>query len=578
MSVKLIISLLSLFFASNCLFGATAKDSITVNIEEYVEQVLKDWKIPGAALSVVHNDSLVLAEGFGMKELNKSTVKESSQVTENTIFQIGSISKSFTAALMAVLVDRGMLRWDDQVKDILPDFDWWDDSVEREIMVKDLFLHNTGLVAQVGTYIPNLDYDRDDIYRMFKYFKPYYGFREKFAYSNITFIIAARIIEKVTGKSWEENMQKEIFIPLKMSSSSLEEQGYLSAGTNSATAHDFRYIPAKGNRPPRMAVTPLRGEDRALNWLTVIGPAGGICSSAIDMSKWVQFHLDNGVVNKGRADSIRIISPDNISFLHTGNTFVRQDSTFSRYYGLCWYIENNDDYQVIYHTGTTWGFTAICGFVPSINLGIALLCNSEVSDNARFAIMRRIIDLYMLQEHNSAIARKSSKKPLIGMNAAALTLVRQLFPGDTSLPCTLWLPSSDYPTPTKRIADLRDWNAELLAKWWKDKEIPPRRAVPCTISRNKLVPDYSLLVGIYSKEAPFGDAQVALINGDLYITIGPKNKRHKLKHLSGNQFLFVSGGHTFPIYFHNYERWNKKPIDFEIDFNYNENFGPWTRQ
>ena len=97
------------------------------------------------------------------------------------------------------------------------------------MQVRDLLTHSTGLVAQAGTYIANLGYNRDDIYRMFRYIEPIYPFREKFAYNNITFIIAARIIETVTGKSWEDNLRERIFNPLDMSSSVPGSDGYRPA-------------------------------------------------------------------------------------------------------------------------------------------------------------------------------------------------------------------------------------------------------------------------------------------------------------------------------------------------------------
>ena len=179
---------------------AISVSSRAADIAAYAEQVRQQWKIPGMSLAVIHGDSTVLVQGFGVKEKGGDD-----PVTPSTLFHIGSMTKAFTATVIASLVDEGLLSWDDTVKDILPDFDWYDDSVENAMQVRDLLTHSTGLVAQAGTYIANLGYNRDDIYRMFRYIEPVYPFREKFAYNNITFIIAARIIETVTGKSWEDN-------------------------------------------------------------------------------------------------------------------------------------------------------------------------------------------------------------------------------------------------------------------------------------------------------------------------------------------------------------------------------------
>lgn len=532
-------------------------------ITSYAQQVMDQWKIPGLSLAVVYRDSVVFSQGFGVREKGHTVASEGEKaaVTPSTLFHIGSMTKAFTAALTASLVDEGLLHWDDTVKNILPDFDWWDDSVEAVMQVRDLFTHSTGLVAQAGTYIPNLGYGRDDIYRMFRYIEPIYPFREKFAYNNITFIIAARIIEKVTGRSWEDNIRERIFAPLGMDSSVPGSEGYLAAGDQASVAHYFGYSKGRDGGRGSIYVTPLHGEERALHWVDVIGPAGSISSTAEDMARWVRFHLDRGTVvrticpgnaTRGNSflqdstalseyfpdispcrsgefrsypylDTLTVISGEQMDFLHTGAIKVREDSTMRRDYGYCWYIEQNERYRVIYHTGTTWGFTGVCGFVPELDLGVAILCNSEVSEYARLGLMRRIIDLYL--------------------------------PGDT----------------------LRDWSTEGLAQWFSDKKKPGRRAVPCKIRRSNIDPDFNRLVGHYSKPAPFGDAEVTIKGGKLYLTIGPMGWTHRLDHHNGNEFWLRSDGHTFPVFFHHYTDDSTEPVDFEIDFNYNENFGPWIR-
>ncbi|HJB44983.1 MAG TPA: serine hydrolase [Candidatus Coprenecus merdipullorum] len=540
----------------------TGRD-IPSEISAYAEQVRTQWKIPGLSLAVVHGDSLVFSGGFGVREKGKTIDGDGewTAVTDSTLFHIGSMTKAFTAAVIASLVDEGLLRWDDTVKHILPDFDWYDDSVEAVMQVRDLLTHSTGLVAQAGTYIPNLGYDRDDIYRMFRYIEPVYPFREKFAYNNITFIIAARIIETVTGRSWEDNIRERIFIPLGMNSSVPGSEGYLQAEKKASVAHYFGYSRGRNGSRGSIYVTPLYGEERALHWVDVIGPAGSISSTAADMARWVRFHLNNGAVictvepednglissfpmdstafseyfpdmSSGLSgefrfypyqDTVQVISRRQMDFLHTGVIKVRQDSTMRRDYAYCWYVEQNERYKVIYHTGTTWGFTGVCGFVPELDLGVAVLCNSEVSEYARLGLMRRIIDLYL--------------------------------PGDT----------------------LRDWSTEGLEQWFADKKKPGRRAVPCTIRRSSTDPDPARLVGHYTKPAPFGDAEVTLKNGKLYLTIGPLGWTHRLDHHRGNEFWLRSDGHTYPVFFHNYTEGSSGPVDFEIDFNYNENFGPWIK-
>ena len=175
-------------------------------IRNYAQKVREDWKIPGMSLSIVKDGKLIFAEGFGFKEMGKQA-----KVDASTVYQIGSVSKSFTATIMASLVDEGKMKWDDTVKNILPDFEMYDKWVTENIQVKDIMTHRTGLKGQMGTYIPNMGYEREDIYKMLKLMKPAYSFRGSYEYNNITFIIAEKIIEKVTGKSWEQNIQERVF-------------------------------------------------------------------------------------------------------------------------------------------------------------------------------------------------------------------------------------------------------------------------------------------------------------------------------------------------------------------------------
>ena len=492
-------------FAADHVNGQSTAD-IVKELDEYISDVRQTWHIPGLAAAFALDGEVILAKGYGVKELGGNE-----PVTEKSIFQIGSVSKSFTAAVMASLVDEGKLSWNDTVKNILPDFEMYDPWVTENMQIKDIMTHKSGIGGQIGTYIPNLGYDRDDIYKMFARIKPTYSFRGDFKYNNITFIIASKIIEKVTGKSWEENVQERIFDPLGMTGSGVNGEFFKDAA-EATTPHSYYFY------KDSIHVDALHGDDQALWWLTVIGPAGSVCSSVEDMIKYAEFHRLNGLVGDKQ-----VISEEQVKYLHRGQSISSQYDNRITLYGHCWYVEQNERYKVIYHTGTTWGFTGVCGFVPELDLGIAVLCNSEVSEYARLGLMRRIIDLYL--------------------------------PGDT----------------------LRDWSSEGLEQWFADKKKPGRRAVPCTIRRSSADPDPARLIGHYTKPAPFGDAEVTLKNGKLYLTIGPLGWTHRLDHHRGNEFWLRSDGHTYPVFFHNYTEDSSGPVDFEIDFNYNENFGPWIK-
>ncbi|MDR2586020.1 MAG: serine hydrolase [Prevotellaceae bacterium] len=480
------------------------QEEVLKNIESYTHQIIKEWQIPGMALSIVKDDQIIYAKGFGQKEMGIDI-----PVDEHTSFQIGSVSKSFTALLMAMLVDEEKVGWDDPVKKHLPDFEMYDPWVSDNLLIKDIMIHRTGLPGQSGTYIPCLGYDQEDVYKMFRLIKPSTSLRTGYDYNNITFIIAAKIIEKYMGKPWEECVTERIFIPLEMQNSSLNEKGFTSA-TNVSIPHSFDY------ENGAMAVKALHGaEDQALYWLTVIGPAGGVVSSVVDMTQWIRFHLSDGTFN-GK----QILSEKNLNYLHRGQLITSQYPNRITTYGHCWFIEQNNRYKVFFHTGTTWGYAALCVYVPELNLGMMFLANSEIPATPRYAFMRRLIDLF------------------------------------------LGAPDKDY-------------SGEALADWLKSEQADVEKADAKKAETVKTDPaPYNAYTGTYQKER-LGDALITLEQNELYITVGPKNWKASLKHINGHDFSFYMGGHTFSIHFEMGDDGNAASID--IDMGQDEHFGAWER-
>ena len=488
-------------FAQNIL----SKEDIS-NIESYIEQIRADWQIPGMAVSILKDGDLILCKGYGVKNLDNPQ----DSVDIHTLFQIGSVSKSFTAYLLATLVEEGLLNWEDTVKNILPDFEMYDPWVTEHLQVKDLTSHRTGIGGQVGTYIPNLGYDRDDVYAMMGLLKPAYTFRGEYQYNNITFIPAAMIIEKVTGKSWEDNIRERIFEPLGMTESTFNGEGFAEA-ENVALPYEFL------SREGKMVINPLHGEEQALWWLTVIGPAGSICCSTTDLIKWAQFQL-----NDGKADGKELISKKNMDYLHKGVTITSQSASKTTLYGHCWFIEQSNKGRLFFHTGTTWGMTTLCAFVPELNLALTVQVNSEAPSDPRYAIMRRLIDLCLDLENY-------------------------------------------------------DYNAEYLEKWYTNaaKEVEEKAKADAE-KVNTPAPESKLLVGKYTKDPLFGDSWITLEKGKLYIKIGKQGWKHEMTHVNGNTYKFRSDGTAFEIKF-KFEEGRKKAASFEVDFKQGEEFGPWTR-
>jgi CubicO group peptidase (beta-lactamase class C family) len=191
------------------------QDSILVKIDDYVKNMMEKTHTPGLSVAVVKDNEISYVKGFGKIDINSNE-----KVNENTLFAIGSISKSFTTACLAMLVEKNQIDWDNKVIDYLTEFQLDDPWVTREFTISDLLLHHTGYdQTAFGTLYYGANLSRNDIVSRLKYLKPVSSFRSKVAYQNFTYMIAGLIIEKVTGKSWENFLRENLFTPLEMSRS-----------------------------------------------------------------------------------------------------------------------------------------------------------------------------------------------------------------------------------------------------------------------------------------------------------------------------------------------------------------------
>ena len=552
--ILLILGVISFVLCFNVsLFAQQNESELANKIDEYAQQVMKTWQLPGFAMAVSVDNKVIFKKGYGVKELRpangvgfqgvrfdecKMTQAGVKPVVNNpgdpinttTVFQIASISKSFTATVMAQLVNEGKFKWTDTVKNILPDFQMFknNDYVTNNMLVRDAMLHATGLVDEAGTYFGNLGYDRDETYTMLGLLEPGFSFRSAYDYNNITFVICSKIIEKFTGKSWEENVRERVFKPLGMNSSSMNADGYANS-KDVATPHDYEYVGGGKSITP-----PLYGDEQALNWLTVIGPAGSLCSTAEDLIKYAQFHCNDGyIVNRnseGKVVDTTFVMPRKAMLpLHRGYTITSQDSSMVRLYGMCWFIEQNHNYRLLFHTGTAWGMTAICYYVPEYKIAGVVLVNSEVTAYPRYSIMRRVIDLV-----------RGAEEPL------------------------------------------KDWSMDYWKEYteYREKVIKERNAKP----KPKVEPevaDNKIFAGIYTKEAPFGDIIITWEKGKLFHQPAKykdvKEWKKPLKHKSGTTYTFRSDGHGFEVTF---VMENGKVVGLNQEFGEREEkaFGGWTRK
>src|SRR5688572_7401146 len=186
------------------------------NFDARVESVMQASEVPGATISIVEDGKVALARGYGVRRLG---TREG--VDADTVFQIGSTTKAFTSAALAILVEEGKIGWDDRVIDHLPEFRLYDPWVTREITVRDLLVHRSGLGRGQGDllFVPSTEISRADLVRRIRFLKPATSFRSGFAYDNVLYAVAGQLVEAVSGQTWEDFVEARIFAPVGMDSS-----------------------------------------------------------------------------------------------------------------------------------------------------------------------------------------------------------------------------------------------------------------------------------------------------------------------------------------------------------------------
>ncbi|MDQ1262102.1 MAG: hypothetical protein QG575_1283 [Euryarchaeota archaeon] len=341
-------------------------DAVFSDLENYTEKAMKEWHVPGLAVAVVKGDNVVYLRGFGNKSQDFP-----GPVTPDTIFQVGSTSKAFTSALLAMQVDQGKLQWTDKVVDHLADFQLYDPWVTREFMVKDLLDHSSGLPEHACEDLITLGYDRETVMRSLKKVEPTSSFRSVSSYSNAFYLWAARLLELESGRTWEENLQDGIFLPLQMKNSTAGLESFLEA-KDVAMLHRL-----KDNRlqDPELLTIPMNWT--YMDWIYVVSPAGGINSNVIDMSKWLRLQMNGGRINDtvtGNATSL--ISEENVRYMHSPQTIL--ESNEKLYNGLGWIYQEYKPYPIVWHNGGSFGHHSMIAFVPEEDIGIVVLSNSAV--------------------------------------------------------------------------------------------------------------------------------------------------------------------------------------------------------
>jgi CubicO group peptidase (beta-lactamase class C family) len=329
------------------------------DLDSYARKVLADWHAPGVALAVVKDDKVILARGYGVREVGKPEL-----VDEHTIFDIASCSKAFTVAALAMLVDEGKLRWTDPVTKFLPSFQLSDPFVTREMMVRDLLCHRSGLGTFAGDLVwYNTTYDRAEVVRRARFLKPTSSFRSAFGYQNILFVAAGEIVPAVTGKSWDDFVKERIIAPLGMHDTTTVFQ---STRQNAATPHTV-----KAEKP---IAVPHYNTDS-------VAPAAGIHANVADLAQWLRLQL-----GMGEFEGKRIFSATQARAMWSPQTMMplasdpgKPAASHLKAYALGWFVSDYNGRLRVEHDGSIDGMYSKIILLPELKAGVVALTNSDTS-------------------------------------------------------------------------------------------------------------------------------------------------------------------------------------------------------
>lgn len=333
-------------------------------LEQYVEKGRADWNVPAVAVGIVHHDKLVYFKGFGKKSDQDPTPPD-----QDTLFAVGSTTKAYCAATLAMMVDEGKLRWNERVVDADPAFRMYDPWVTREFRVADLLAQHTGMAPYVLTTYLCLGYTPDDAVQAMALQEPVTSFRTTFAYVNIPHIVAGNLVARLSGEpNWEAFLQKRLLDPLGMRRTS--------------------YGPEAFNRDPNRAVGHFTLEGKlvevpASKFPYNAGPAGALNSCVADVSHWIRLQLADGLY-----EGKQLISKDNLDRTKFPETPLASTAA----YCMGWLIVYKHPSNIIWHNGGTPGHRSFVGLCPAQDLGIVVLTNNGEADLSD-AVGLRFFDL-----------------------------------------------------------------------------------------------------------------------------------------------------------------------------------------
>jgi CubicO group peptidase (beta-lactamase class C family) len=370
---KIMPLLLALF--SSAFAGAQQPAFIRDSLDSYINRGLAEWNLPGLAIVVVKDGQVILAKGFGVKD-----IKTGQPVDEHTLFMIASNTKLFTGTSLALLETRGKISLNDPIRKYFPDYRLYEPTSTQLVSIRDLLSHRIGTKTFQGDFtFWNTMLSRDEIMKRMRLLKPTQVFRQDFGYCNSCFLTAGQVIPRVTGFTWEDFVRDTILKPLDMNetrtlSTDIDKQ------PNVATPYTTSYTGTLQKVPYD-------------DWNN-LAPAASIVSNVSDLAHWLQFQLDSGRHNGKQVMPFSVLQKTRDVNISLGSRRSGAFPTHFRGYGLGLFSTDYNGRQLFWHTGGAGGMVSNVCFVPEERLGIAILTNN---DNQNFfeALRYQVLDAYL---------------------------------------------------------------------------------------------------------------------------------------------------------------------------------------
>ena len=331
-----------------------AKNSLS-GFDELVERGLKSLNVPGIAVAVVVEDEVVLAEGFGLRDLENEY-----PMTANTLLAIGSASKAFTTFALGTVADKGLMEWEKPVQTYIPWFRMHDLFASERLTPRDLVTHRSGLPRHDLVWYNDTELSREELVRRLVHLKPSAGLRSRFQYNNLMFLTAGYLLEVLTEETWEQAVRSLVLEPLKMERTNFSVD---------ASQQDPDHARPYREEDEKLERIPFRS-------LTNMGPAGSINSSVNEMSRWIMVHL-----NQGKFESRQLIQPETLRDMHLAHMTTGATPSIPEVipcgYGLGWFVDTYRGHRRVHHGGNIDGFSAMVSLFPQNGLGFVLIANKN---------------------------------------------------------------------------------------------------------------------------------------------------------------------------------------------------------